>query len=162
MRYFVCKGCPDPDELFDKTVDIVAGKIDFCEGVLNHLAYCHGVARNVWRQSMRQHRTVAITQDFASQQPDESRVSEDDLRCLEQCISHLPADQRELVARYHGSHGRERIEARRALADEKGGAIAVRVKACRIRKDLRVCVTDCLARSAKASFIGVHGHDRES
>ena len=162
VRYFIHKGCADPDELFDKTVDIVVGKIDLCEGVLSQVAYCHGVARNVWRQSMRENRTVAMTRDFASKEPDESDATEEELRCLEHCVSQLPPEQRELVTRYHGSHGRERIEARRALAQEKRGAIAVRVRACRIRKDLRVCVTDCLARSAKARFFGVHRHDRES
>ena len=162
VRYFIFKGCADPDTLFDKTVDIVAGKIDFCEGVVSQLAYCHGVARNVCRESKRGDRTVAMTRDFAANEPDESGVTEEELRCLEHCVSQLPPEQRELVARYHGRQGRERIEARRTLAQEKGGAVAVRVKACRIRKDLRVCVTDCLARSARARFVGVHEHDRES
>lgn len=162
VRYFSHKGCADPDALFDRTVDIVAGKIDLCDGILSPLAYCHGVARNVWRQSVREDRTVAMTRDFASNEPDESVATEEELRCLEHCVGQLPPEQRELMARYHGGRGRERIEARRILAEEKGGTVAVRVRACRIRKDLRICVTNCLARSARARFSGVHEHDRES
>jgi DNA-directed RNA polymerase specialized sigma24 family protein len=162
VRYFIHKGCADPDELFDRTVDVVVGKIDSCGGILSQLAYCHGVARNIWRQSIRENRTVAMTGEFPSKEPDESGATEEELRCLEHCVSQLPPEQQELVTRYHGSLGRERIEARRVLAQEKGGSVAVRVRACRIRKELRLCVTDCLARSAKARFSGVHGHDWKS
>src|SRR5450631_1666275 len=46
VRYFTHKGCADPDELFDETVDIVIRKIETCAEFPAPLAYCYGVARN--------------------------------------------------------------------------------------------------------------------
>ena len=46
VRFFVHKGCDDPDALFDETVDIVVKKIEECLDCSNPLGYCYGVARN--------------------------------------------------------------------------------------------------------------------
>ena len=154
VRYFIHKGCADPDDLFDETVDIMIGKIDTCEEVANRLAYCYGVAKNVWRQSMRARRTVSVTGDFVSPEPKDSTVREQQLRCLEHCISQLQPLEREMVTQYHSGNGRERIEARKSLAGA-GGVNALRVRVCRIRKDLRLCMTDCLKRSARSKTAGV-------
>jgi len=153
VRYFVHKGCEDPDSLFDETVDIIVGKIDSCGEVVSPLAYCYGVAKNVCRQSQHARRTFSAVQDFASPELEDSR--EEELRCLEQCVEGLPQDQREVVVRYHLSYGRERIEARKTLADEHGGVNALRVKACRIRKSLLQCMGECLKRTGKAGPLQV-------
>jgi len=154
VRYFIHKGCTEPDDLFDETVDIVVRKIDACEEIVSPLAYCHGVARNVWRQWVRRHRTVPVTREFVAPEPDDSIAREQELRCLEHCVAQLPPDERDVVIRYHSSRGRARIEARKLLAGENGGVNALRVKACRIRKGLRLCVTACLRQSAKARSLG--------
>lgn len=60
IRFFVHKGCMDADSLFDKTVDIVIAKIDSCEQYATPLAYCYGVARNVWYQDTRERKTTVI------------------------------------------------------------------------------------------------------
>lgn len=157
VRYFINKGCTEADDLFDETVDIVLGKIDSGEEIVSPLAYCYGVARNVWRQWVRRHRTVPVTRDFVSLEPEDSNAGEQELRCLEHCVSQLPQEERDVVTRYHASHGREQIEVRKALASGKGGVNALRIRMCRIRKHLRLCVTDCLERSAKAMPFGVQG-----
>ena len=150
VRYFVHKGCADPDDLFDETVDTIVGKIDACGEILSPLAYCHGVAKNVWRQSIRKRRTVSQSREFPSPAPEDWTEHERELRCLERCMNQLNSEEREVVSRYHTSRGRERIEARQALAGDKGGANALRIKVCRIRKDLRLCVTDCMKRTSGA------------
>lgn len=157
IRYFINKGCTEADDLFDETVDIVVRKIDSGEEIVSPLAYCHGVAKNVWRQWVRRRRTVPVTRDFVSLKYEDSNAGEQELRCLEHCVSKLPPEERDVVTQYHASHGREQIEARRALASGKGGMNALRVRMCRIRKHLRLCVTDCLERSAKAKSFGVRG-----
>jgi hypothetical protein len=45
VRYFVHKGCSDPDDLFDKTIDVVVGKIEGGGEYPNPAAFCFGVAR---------------------------------------------------------------------------------------------------------------------
>src|SRR5262245_33259845 len=76
IRYFVNKGCPVPDELFDQTVDIVVGKIEEFAQVSSRLGYCHGVAKNVWRQWIRnrERKTVVLPPDMASPEPADSEV----------------------------------------------------------------------------------------
>lgn len=149
VRYFIQKGCADPDELFDQTVDIVVGKIEACEEFSSPVAYCYGVAKNVWRQNMRGSKSVAISGELPSPERENSEVSAQELECLEGCVKLLSLRDRELVMEYHKSQGHEKIEARKRLANECGGLNALRVKAFRIRRELRSCVGDCVERSAK-------------
>lgn len=158
VRYFIHKGCTEADDLFDETVDIVARRLDSGEEVVSQLAYCFGVAKNVLKEwKRRSSKTVPVVRDFASPKPEDSDASEQELSCLEHCLGGLSPEEREMVTRYHTGSGRERIEARKALAKGNGGANAVRVRACRIRKDLRLCVVNCLERSAKAKLTEVRG-----
>jgi len=65
VRYFVHKGCPDPDDLLDKTIDVVVGRIDECGDCPSPAAYCFGVAKNIWRQDLRE-RNLAQSVDLPS------------------------------------------------------------------------------------------------
>jgi DNA-directed RNA polymerase specialized sigma24 family protein len=150
VSFFIHRGCTNSDELFDETVDIVITKIDTGAEIANALAYCYGVARNVLRTSARRRKPVSLNRDFASPQALDTETRELELQCLESCVSRLPPDDRLIVARYHESRGREKIESRKALADRVGGLNALRVRVCRIHKVLRLCVIDCLNRPAKA------------
>jgi DNA-directed RNA polymerase specialized sigma24 family protein len=148
VRYFVHKGCPDPDELFDQTVDIMVGKINsILERPASPLAYCYGVAKNVWRQKMREYKPTILDADPVSPEPSDSIMYEHELQCLDRCVDQLSASDRDVITRYHHGEGREKIESRRVLADSIGGMNALRIRVCRIRKDLRICVTTCVKRS---------------
>jgi len=147
VRFFVHKGCSDPDALFDQTVDIVVGKIDECLDCSNPLGYCYGVARNVWRKYLRDFKpTEPIEMD-----PPSPAVAgpekEQELKCLESCVGRLLPADREIVVRYHRNQGRTKIDARKDLAIELGGPNALRVRVCRIRKSLRDCVVKCVKES---------------
>jgi len=147
VSYFVRKGCTHPDELFDETVDIVVGKIEACAG-FPPLNYCYGVAKNVWRQDVRQRKSISLDRDIGSPEHPEREIHEHELKCLEHCMEQLTPSDRDVVGRYHQGEGRDKIEARKLLADGVGGVNALRIRMCRIRKDLRVCVVDCIKRSA--------------
>jgi DNA-directed RNA polymerase specialized sigma24 family protein len=147
VRYFMHKGCPDPDELFDQTVDIVAGKIEICGQCPSPLAYCYGVAKNVWRQQTREPKPAVLIEDIPARQDLSGDRHEQELKCLESCMEKLSPGDREVVARYYQGQGREKIETRLQLADRLGGVNALRIRACRIRKELRGCVVACIGRS---------------
>jgi hypothetical protein len=70
------------------------------------------------------------------------------LKCLDRCMEKLPPGDREVVTRYHNDHGHDKIQTRKLLADGLGGMNALRIRMCRIRKDLRVCVVNCIKQSA--------------
>ena len=72
------------------------------------------------------------------------QIHEQELKCLEHCMDQLVPGDRDIVARYHQGQGHEKIETRRRLADGLGGVNALRIRMCRIRKDLRVCVAACI------------------
>jgi DNA-directed RNA polymerase specialized sigma24 family protein len=147
VRFFIHKGCRDPDDLFDKTVDIVVGKIESCAECPSPLAYCYGVARNVWYQDTRERKSVALDVNVASPEYPDPKRHELELQCLDRCMDQLPPGDRDIVAQYHGGQGRDKIEIRRLLADGVGGVNALRIRMCRIRKELRICVVGCTKRS---------------
>lgn len=147
IRYFVHKGCSDPDDLFDKTIDIVVGKIDQGGEYPSPAAFCFGVAKNIWRQHLRERNLMAaaqLEQNMAFTSHPELPVREQELKCLEHCMDELSPSDREIVSRYHEGQGHDKIEARKRLADGVGGANALRIKMCRIRKELRLCVATCM------------------
>ena len=148
VRYFVHKGCCDPDELFDKTVDIVVGKIDTCGECSSPLAYCYGVAKNIWREDLRKRKSAPLNEDIAMPVYPDTQLHEQELKCLERCMDKLSPSDRDIVTRYHQGQSRDKIETRKRLADGFGGLNVLRIRMCRIRKDLRVCVAECIAQSA--------------
>jgi DNA-directed RNA polymerase specialized sigma24 family protein len=147
VRFFIHKGCSDPDALFDETIDIVVRKIDACVECPSPLAYCYGVAKNVWRKNVREHKPVALDEDLGSPEYPEPEIREHELKCLERCVDQLSPTDRDVVTRYHQGQGRDKIETRRLLADRVGGLNVLRIRMCRIRKELRICVVDCVKRS---------------
>jgi hypothetical protein len=50
VRYFVRKNCPDPDDLFDKTIDLVVGKIEECGDCPNPAAWSAVQGLTFWRE----------------------------------------------------------------------------------------------------------------
>jgi DNA-directed RNA polymerase specialized sigma24 family protein len=151
VRYFVHKGCSDPDDLFDKTIDVVVGKIEGGGEYPNPAAFCFGVAKNIWRQDLRERSSAAATrveQNMAFATRPELPVLEQELKCLERCMGELSSGDREIVSQYHWGQGRDKIETRKRLADGAGGVNALRIKMCRIRKELRLCVAGCMKQGA--------------
>jgi hypothetical protein len=147
VRYFIHKGCADPDRLFDRVIDIIVGKIEACGECSNPLAYSYGVARNVWREDIREPKSVELVPEFHSGKYFDEGTHELELKCLDGCMNQLSPNDRDVVVRYHQSQGHDKIETRRLLADGFGGVNALRIKMCRIRRDLRACIVDCTKRS---------------
>jgi hypothetical protein len=147
VRFFIHKGCADPDALFDETVDIVVGKIEQCAGC-PPLNYCYGVAKNVWRAYTRRYKDVTLDVEVVSPERPQGEIQEHELKCLDRCMEKLAPADRDVVSRYHNDLGRNKIQTRKLLADGLGGANALRIRMCRIRKDLRVCIVDCMRQSA--------------
>ena len=148
VRYFVHKGCSDPDDLFDKTIDVVVGKIDTLREYSSPLAYCFGVAKNIWRQDLRERKPASLEDNVAVPTHPDPQIHEQELECLEHCMDNLSATDRDVLVRYHQGQGHDKIEARKQLAATLGGVNALRIRMCRIRRTLRICVAACLDQSA--------------
>ena len=148
VRYFIHKGCSDPDDLFDKTIDVVVGKIDTLEEYSSPLAYSFGVAKNIWRQDLRERKPASLENKVAVPTHPDPQIHEQELKCLEHCMDKLSASDRDVLVQYHQEQGHDKIELRKQLADGLGGVNALRIRMCRIRRHLRLCVAACLDQSA--------------
>ena len=139
-------GTPRAAELADETLDRVAMKIEggtrVTEGSLG--AYVRGVARMVFYESMRD-RTDQLDEPEALIESI-AEDAEPALACLDDCLSTLQHDDRELVLRYYGTG--KRADVRHRLAEDHGLSIsALRIRTCRLRQRLETCVKSCLKRS---------------
>ena len=146
IRLFICRGCCDPEGLADETITRVIkameSRIEEYKG--EPIAFFFAVAKNVYLEVIR------IRPLSAEDLPAfEGSNREGELDCLDTCISKISQNSRDLINRYYQQEGSEKIKARQKLADELGIEMnALRIQACRIRKALRDCVSNCITNKA--------------
>ena len=152
-RFFVCRGWEvDAEQLADETINRVIIKMrvlaDTYEG--NRLPYFYGVARRVNQERIKKQ----IEEDEAARKlrampgspvADASGERERLDHCLDDCMKGLSSGNRELIQKYYLGEKHEKVVHRKELADEVGIAPnALRIRAHRIRTDLRRCVEGCV------------------
>jgi DNA-directed RNA polymerase specialized sigma24 family protein len=146
IKLFECRGCSNPAELADETINRGAKKLN--EGqelwVEDPAIYCYGVARNVLKESFRfSGRQVPIEclEGLQGVWPEHKSHEEE----LEACLAHLdillremPAESRELITSYYQGEKSAKIQGRRVLAQSLGIPVsALRIRAYRIKEKLR-------------------------
>jgi DNA-directed RNA polymerase specialized sigma24 family protein len=146
IKIFVCRGCANAEELADETINRVVSKVQ--EIITNWQGdpalYFYKVAQNIYREWWRQViRQVDVPIDEPAAIP--IVVNEVEYDCLEQCLRKLDDNERSLVVDYYQSQGRAKIDQHKKMAAEMGIAVnALRIRAHRIRRQLKTCVVDCL------------------
>lgn len=150
VRLFEWRGCAFPEDLVDVTFNRVARRL--AEGVELQAApygyFCgvaHLVYKEVLRSAAREHRALESGGWPPASLSADDEPSDERLECLRRCLQQLPADQRDLVLRYH--QGENNIRNRQALADQMGIPMnALRIRVHRVRRKLEACVHGCLSR----------------
>ncbi len=139
IKFFEWRGCHTPEELSDEAVNRVAKRLAAAgvEGTGGSFAYCYGVARLVLLEYWRKVKPEPMPADVPAPGISPPEWSEAELECLSKCLGQLSAHDRTLITRYYQGDGRERIEIRRELAREVGGANALRIQVFKIRAKLR-------------------------
>lgn len=153
------KGCTesDADELADRTIDRVAGKIAEGEKVENIGAYAGSVARFIWLEHNRKKREDAVGDDLpeVAVEPDIDILKDSDSRmeCLRDCMTETmpnPTDRKIIVGYYDTESNEKNKNARKRLAESLDMSIgALKVKACRLREKLERCINNCVDRVTK-------------
>jgi hypothetical protein len=143
IRFFICRGCTDPDSLTDSTIDRVNSVI-VREGFRfdgEPLLFFYGVARNVCHEWQRQAaRPMPQAADLYIRRDDPLQYD-----CLESCIKELAFDQRDLILSYYRYEPGRKGECREQLAQRYGlGVNALRIRVHRIRTKLRECIEECV------------------
>lgn len=147
IKIFACRGCVEPEELADETINRVIRKLpeikETYEG--DPALYFYGVAQKVHLEYTRR---KPIPADLPSQ-PEPRAEVEREYECLERCMQKLTPENREFVIRYYQDEKRAKIDNRRELAERLGIALnAVRIRAHRIRATLHECVRQCLGEAS--------------
>lgn len=141
--FFSQRRCSDPDELADETINRVILKIGE-ETIENKIGYCYGVARNVYRESLRKVRTHVDLDDvnLAAKEPDKPSFSHE---CLDQCLEKLSPEGRSLLLDYFSEAKLAKIELHRRISEGlKMTQTALRMRVMRTKHKLKNCVQECM------------------
>ena len=145
IKVFVRRGCTVAEELADETIDRVSRKVaEIAPGYVGDpAAYFCGVAQNVFREHVR---PKPFALPIPAPDPPEDR--EQRHQCLEQCLDDLDAESRELILDYYQYEKQAKIERRKKMAEQLGiGVSALRMRAHRIKADLKSCVGKHMAQA---------------
>ena len=151
IRVFIGRGCFEAEELADKTLNRVIGKVpQIADGYVGEpLRYCYGVATKVHLEWLRERKKLQTLQ-----LPDDDKdvaALEVHSECLETCLKKLPDEQHQLIVEYYKEDKNAKIENRRKLAEKHGiSSNALQVKASRIRNQLKNCLHDCLLKKSSS------------
>jgi DNA-directed RNA polymerase specialized sigma24 family protein len=141
--FFSQRRCRFPEELSDETINRVIAKVGE-ERIENKLAYCYGVARNVYRESLRKERDHLNVDELsiAAQVPEEPDLSAE---CLDRCLAKLPDESRDLIIKYFSEVKLAKIELHRCISESfKVTQTALRMRVMRIKQKLKTCVRECM------------------
>lgn len=142
--FFAQRRCRFPDELADETINRLMLK-SAEEHIENKLAYCYGVAKNVYRESLRKERHHLSVDDvtIAADAPAVRSFSEE---CLDKCLAELPTESRNLILEYFSEVRMAKIEMRRRISEGfEVTQTALRMRVMRIKQRLKLCVRECMS-----------------
>jgi DNA-directed RNA polymerase specialized sigma24 family protein len=141
--FFAHRQCNFSDELADETINRVILKSSE-EKIENKLAYCYGVAKNVYRESLRKERTHLNVDEvvIAADAPAEQSVSSE---CLDKCLAELSPESRSLILDYFSEVKLAKIELHRRISEGlEMTQTALRMRVMRIKQKLKICVRECM------------------
>jgi DNA-directed RNA polymerase specialized sigma24 family protein len=157
IEFFEARGSNSPNDHADETINRVARRLDEGESVQDLGAYFYGVARLLFKETLRGRGKEPSALDFApaptavadNEEREQRRQDEEfRLECFEVCLSKLPNAHRILIVGYYREEQGVKIEQRKRQAEALNMSLnALRLRACRIRAELGDCINSCLARS---------------
>jgi DNA-directed RNA polymerase specialized sigma24 family protein len=144
FTFFSQRRCRFPEELADETINRVMLKSSE-EKIENKLAYCYGVARNVYRESLRKERDHLNVDEVvvAAKAPEEQSFSRE---CLDKCLAELSPESRNLILDYFSEVKLAKIELHRRISEKlEMSQTALRMRVMRIKQKLKICVQECMS-----------------
>lgn len=156
-KHFQSQGCYIPDKLADATMDRV-GRVLTTAEIENWVGakerYFFRVAFYILleeRDRERAHPEMQIPDGLEIPKPDEEEDLELRSDCLQECLQELSTEDRELVVRYYRGKKAIKIKNREELARELNLNLpGLRVRAHRLRKNLKRCIDRCLEEAARS------------
>jgi hypothetical protein len=146
IQFFGRRGCLEPAELADETIDRVIKKLPeiYDQYTGEQAKYFYGVAHRIYQEYGRKPRTIP-----SATEPNDYIFQERKDQCRQRCLAKLSTEDRLLITEYYLKEKQEKIEHRRKLAIQYGlTSNALTVKAFRIRSALNRCLEECLLLSS--------------
>ena len=147
IKIYQNRGCHTAEEIADETFNRVCKRVSELRSNYNGdpALYFYGVAKNVYRESIRRTAPPA-PQPPPFIDPDDA---EQRIACLDACLDRLDPNDRDLILKFYEGEKREKIDNRKRLATELGiNTKALSLRTLRIRRVLLVCVRQCLEAAA--------------
>ncbi|HKQ06949.1 MAG TPA: hypothetical protein VJ464_17600 [Blastocatellia bacterium] len=157
IKFFEWQGCANAEVCADETIDRVAKKIDQGEDIRDLTRYFRGVARLIAYEVLKDRERQAGLARELSHAPAvvtaaESEEDQAKRHCMKQCLRRLSRENLELITHY--CQPENKAKNKKNLAEELGIPLnALRIRAHRIRKELKACYTACLQRKPNPEII---------
>ena len=142
--FFSLRHCTFADELADETINRVILKISV-EKIENKSAYCYGVAKNVYLESLRKERVHLDIDEvtIAAETPATPSFSSE---CLDKCLEKLSPESRDLLLDYFSEAKLTKIKLHRQISKSlETTQTALRMRVMRGKRKLKVCVEECMS-----------------
>ena len=157
IKHFQSHGCFCPDRLADATMDRVGqllmnAKLGTWVGTAKEKYFFRVGYYILLEEKDKSLPEMQIPDGFEAVKPDNEEDLETKLGCLEKCLEEQPIANRDLVVKYYRGTKAIKIKNREDLARQLNLNLpGLRVRAHRVRKDLRRCIDKCLEESARSS-----------
>lgn len=157
-RRFYQLGCTESEDLANETIDRVAKKLPDIIATYkgDPSPYFFSVAYYIYLEYLK--RPAIVQLDQSDPPPGDTKtppqVFDDDESvdiCLKYCLEKLTQRSREMILTYYNGEHQVKIKLRKELADRLGIRLAnLRLRAQRVRAELKKCILDCLERKTAA------------
>ena len=145
--FFSQRQCRFADELTDETINRVILKASE-ETVENKIAYCYGVARNVYREFLRKQRIHLDIDEVqvVAKAPEEPSFPRE---CLDSCLQQLSPENQKLLLDYFSEAKLAKIQLRQRISQGlETTQSALRMRVMRAKQKLKICVEQCMSLEA--------------
>lgn len=156
IKRFRQLGCAESEETANETIDRVAKKLpEIIKTYKGDPApYFFSVAHYVHMEYLKRPVAVPLPQTDLPHPdlPRKPEVFDDDElldSCLRRCMEHLTERSRDMILQYYRGERQMKIRLRKELAEQMGIKLTnLRLKAQRVRADLKKCILNCMEREA--------------
>jgi DNA-directed RNA polymerase specialized sigma24 family protein len=142
--FFSQRRCVFADELVDETINRVILKSSE-EQIESKTAYFYGVAKNVYRESLRKQRPHVDIDEVQVVAPEREEPGFSH-ECLDKCLRELLPNERDLLLDYFSEAKSAKIQLhRRISASLNTTQTALRMRVMRLKQKLKLCLTECMS-----------------
>jgi DNA-directed RNA polymerase specialized sigma24 family protein len=151
IQLFIWRGCGEPEDHADETINRVIRKLDEGEEIRDLVSYAHGVARHLLLEIFKaREREQAALEQLPPPVVSAPQAAEGEhgVACLRRCLNRLPQESRQLIIQYYQGDKSAKIQQRQQLAASLRITLnALRYRAFDLRQKLEGCIHRCLQQT---------------